>query len=168
LLALLQFFLTKFIISIALLENVPPDTGLQKRATFTTLNVGLAGTGNRARATCVAISGTTRSAIHYACRIWFIQFFQHACSDLSLSCDILQTEKLKFSNRCIFFQGVLACMVLWNQTRLTLERRFNSVCAQKTCSAAVTCRLARKKMLSCHWRKAETGDQMLSRIDNIK
>jgi hypothetical protein len=59
-------FLTHFIISIAVLENVPPDAGLQKRDTFSTLNVGLAGTGNRTRATCVACSGTNRSAIHYA------------------------------------------------------------------------------------------------------
>jgi hypothetical protein len=34
-------FLSHFIISIAVLENVPPDAGLQKRATFSTLNVGL-------------------------------------------------------------------------------------------------------------------------------
>jgi hypothetical protein len=46
LLGLLQFFLTHFIISIAVLENVPPDAGLQNRATFSTLNVGLVGTGN--------------------------------------------------------------------------------------------------------------------------
>jgi hypothetical protein len=64
-LALLQFFLTHFIISIAVLENVPPDAGLQKRDTFSTLNVGLAGTGNQTLATCVARSGTNRSAIHY-------------------------------------------------------------------------------------------------------
>jgi hypothetical protein len=37
--------LTHFIISIAVLENKSPDAGLQKRATFSTLNVGLAGTG---------------------------------------------------------------------------------------------------------------------------
>jgi hypothetical protein len=55
-----------FIISIAVLENVPPDAGLQKRATFSTLNVGLAGTGNQTRATCVASSVARRSAIHYA------------------------------------------------------------------------------------------------------
>jgi hypothetical protein len=59
-------FVTHFIISIAVLENVPPDTGLQKRATFSTLNVGLAGTGNQTRATCVASSVARRSAIHYA------------------------------------------------------------------------------------------------------
>jgi hypothetical protein len=59
-------FLTHFIISIAVLEYVPPDAELQKRATFSTLNVGLAGTGNRTRDTCVASSGTFRSAIHYA------------------------------------------------------------------------------------------------------
>jgi hypothetical protein len=38
-------FSTHFIISIAGLENVPPDAGLQKIATFSTLNVGLAGIG---------------------------------------------------------------------------------------------------------------------------
>jgi hypothetical protein len=57
---------THFIISIAGLENVPPDAGFQKRASFSTLNVGLAGIGNRTRATSVASSGTSRSAIHYA------------------------------------------------------------------------------------------------------
>jgi hypothetical protein len=58
--------LTHFIFSIAVLENVPPDAGLQIRDTFSTLNIGLAGTGNRTQATCVASSGTTRSTIHYA------------------------------------------------------------------------------------------------------
>jgi hypothetical protein len=38
-------FLTQFIISIAVLENMPSDAGLQKRATFSTLNVGLSGPG---------------------------------------------------------------------------------------------------------------------------
>jgi hypothetical protein len=59
-------FLNHCIISIAVLENVLPDAGLQKRATLTTLNVGLSGTGNRTRATCVASSVARRSAIHYA------------------------------------------------------------------------------------------------------
>jgi hypothetical protein len=45
--------LTHFLISIAVLENVPPDAGLHKRDTFSTLNVGLAGTGDRTWATCV-------------------------------------------------------------------------------------------------------------------
>jgi hypothetical protein len=35
-------FSTHFIISIAVLENVPPDAGLEKKAAFYTLNVGLA------------------------------------------------------------------------------------------------------------------------------
>jgi hypothetical protein len=39
--------------------NVPPDTGLQKRATFSTLIIGLARTGNRTRANCVAGSGAS-------------------------------------------------------------------------------------------------------------
>jgi hypothetical protein len=56
--------LTHFIISIAVLENVPLDAGLQKRATSP--NIGLAETGNQTRATCVAGSFTRRSAIHYA------------------------------------------------------------------------------------------------------
>jgi hypothetical protein len=34
-------------ILIAVLENVPPEAGLQKRATFSTTNVGLDETGNR-------------------------------------------------------------------------------------------------------------------------
>jgi hypothetical protein len=38
--------LTHFVISIAVLENVPPDAGFQKRATFSTLNEGLDGSGN--------------------------------------------------------------------------------------------------------------------------
>jgi hypothetical protein len=59
--------LTHFIISIAVLENT--NVGLQKRDTFSTLNVGLAGTGNRTRATCEASSGTNRSAIHYTLEI---------------------------------------------------------------------------------------------------
>jgi hypothetical protein len=33
---------------------MPPGAGLQKRATFFTLNVGLAGTGNQTQATCLA------------------------------------------------------------------------------------------------------------------
>jgi hypothetical protein len=45
--------------------NVPPDAGLQKRVNFSTLIVGLAGTGDRTRTTCVAGSGHNRSAIHY-------------------------------------------------------------------------------------------------------
>jgi hypothetical protein len=44
--------------------SAPPDTGLQKRETFSTLNVGLAGTGNRSPDTCVASSSTNHSAIH--------------------------------------------------------------------------------------------------------
>jgi hypothetical protein len=39
--------LTHFIILIAALENVPPDAGLQKRATFSNLNLGLAGTHSK-------------------------------------------------------------------------------------------------------------------------
>jgi hypothetical protein len=59
-------FSTHFITSIAVLENVLPDAGLQKRATFSTLNIGMAETGNQTRSTCVASSGTNRLAIHYA------------------------------------------------------------------------------------------------------
>jgi hypothetical protein len=42
-----------------------PDAGLQKRATFSTLIVGLAGPGDQTWATCVAGSRTSRSAIYY-------------------------------------------------------------------------------------------------------
>jgi hypothetical protein len=57
--------LAHFIISIAVLENVPPDVGLQKRDTFSTLNIGPAGTGNQTQTTCVASRVARRSAIHY-------------------------------------------------------------------------------------------------------
>jgi hypothetical protein len=60
--------LTHFIILLAVLENVPTDAGLQKRVTFTTLNVSL-GPGIEPGPLAwpaVAISGTNRSAIHYA------------------------------------------------------------------------------------------------------
>jgi hypothetical protein len=58
-------FLTRFIISIAVLENVPLSRVTEK-SNFSTLNVGLAGTGKRTRATCMAGSVSRRSAIHYA------------------------------------------------------------------------------------------------------
>jgi hypothetical protein len=66
LLAQMQKKISHFIILIAVLENVPPDAGLQKRATFSPLNVGLARTGNQTHATCEASSVARRSAIHYA------------------------------------------------------------------------------------------------------
>jgi hypothetical protein len=66
LLAQLQFFKNPFIILIAVLENLPTDAGLHKRATFSTRNVGRARTGNQTRTTCVASSGTNRSTFHYA------------------------------------------------------------------------------------------------------
>jgi hypothetical protein len=53
-------FLTYFIFSIVVLENVPPDAGLQKRDTFSTRNVGLAGTRSQILATCVASCGTAQ------------------------------------------------------------------------------------------------------------
>jgi hypothetical protein len=43
----------------------PPDAGLQKTANYSTLIVGLAGTGDWTQATCVVGSGTNHSAIHY-------------------------------------------------------------------------------------------------------
>jgi hypothetical protein len=58
-------FLTHFIISIAVLENVPLSRVTEK-SNFSILNVGLARTGNRTRATCMAGSVSRRSAIHYA------------------------------------------------------------------------------------------------------
>jgi hypothetical protein len=44
---------------------MPPDAGLQKRANFSTLIVGLAVTGDQTRAIRVAGSGDNRSAIYY-------------------------------------------------------------------------------------------------------
>jgi hypothetical protein len=69
-------FLTYFIISIAVLENVPPGAGLQKRATFSTLNVGLAWTfesnpghlrGKHAAAALTAKPSTTPDIAYCTC-----------------------------------------------------------------------------------------------------
>ncbi len=43
-----------------------PWRRVTEKCHFSTLNVGLAGTGNRTQATCLAGSVTRRSAIHYA------------------------------------------------------------------------------------------------------
>jgi hypothetical protein len=63
-------FLSNYIVKLQCLQR-SPDAGLQKRATFSTIIVGLSGTGNQTRATCKAGSGTNRSAIHYNFEIVF-------------------------------------------------------------------------------------------------
>jgi hypothetical protein len=90
-------FLTHFIILIAVLEIVPPDAGLQKRATFSTLNIDLAGTGNQTRATCVASSGTIRSAIHYALVGFSLQIFTLTTTTQGKPCNTLYFEFLHLS-----------------------------------------------------------------------
>jgi hypothetical protein len=96
--------------SACLLENVSPDAGLQERATFSTLNIGLAGTGNRTRATCMASSGTIRSANHYAYQLFMIyglrfqqpmllQNYYSCCGVLTLK--IASNIKSEFTFDCI-------------------------------------------------------------------
>jgi hypothetical protein len=53
-----------------------PWRRVTEKSHFSTLNVGLAGTGNRTQATCLAGSVTRRSAIHYATTRWFAIKFQ--------------------------------------------------------------------------------------------
>jgi hypothetical protein len=43
-----------------------PGCRVTEKCHFSTLNVGLAGTGNHTQATCLAGSVSRRSAIHYA------------------------------------------------------------------------------------------------------
>jgi hypothetical protein len=63
---------------------VPPDAGLQtEKSHFSTLNVGLAGTGNRTQATCLAGSVTRRSAIHYAFPLRFFNLAQFIFQDIT-------------------------------------------------------------------------------------
>jgi hypothetical protein len=101
LLALLQFFLAPYIISILVLENVLPDAGFHKRATFSTLNVGLVGTGKQTRATCVAKSGTNRSVIHNAlCSLGY----RH----IENSDDMFHLALIYDQSRCSIFPNVLA------------------------------------------------------------
>jgi hypothetical protein len=52
-----------------------PSRRVTEIANFSTLNVGLAGTGNRTQATCLAGSVTRRSAIHY--------LYDHLCNPCS-------------------------------------------------------------------------------------
>jgi hypothetical protein len=59
-----NFIIISLYSAIAGLATCPPDAGLQKRANSYTLIVGLAGTGNWTRSTCVAGSGYNRWAIH--------------------------------------------------------------------------------------------------------
>jgi hypothetical protein len=61
--AIAHFYLV--MILIAVLVNVPPDAGFQKKANFSTLNVGLARTWYQTPDNCVTGSGSYRSAIHY-------------------------------------------------------------------------------------------------------
>jgi hypothetical protein len=63
-LALVIFFVTHVINSIVVLENVPTDAGKLKRYTFSTLNAGLDGTGNKTQDNWVASSGNSSSGIH--------------------------------------------------------------------------------------------------------
>jgi hypothetical protein len=68
------------IISIEVLENVfLPDARLQKRASFSTLIVGPAMTGDRTWTTCVAGSGASRSAaiLYNLPHLCFKQYFFH-------------------------------------------------------------------------------------------
>jgi hypothetical protein len=61
----LQFFLSNCTVQLQCLQRAPRHRVTEKRH-FSTLNVGLAGTGNRTQATCLAGSVSRRSAIHYA------------------------------------------------------------------------------------------------------
>jgi hypothetical protein len=57
--------------AIAVLATCPRAQGYKSH--FSTLKVGLAGTGNRTQATCLAGSVARRSAIHYAFRYLYYQ-----------------------------------------------------------------------------------------------
>jgi hypothetical protein len=58
-------FLIQLYSAIASACNFPPNAGLEKRANFSTLNIGLSGSGDRTRVTCGAGSGDNCSAINY-------------------------------------------------------------------------------------------------------
>jgi hypothetical protein len=58
-------FLSNFTVQLQCLQRASRRRVTEK-SHFSTLNVGLAGTGNRTQATCLAGCVSTRSAIHYA------------------------------------------------------------------------------------------------------
>jgi hypothetical protein len=61
----LQFFLSNYTVQLQCLQHAP-GRRVTEKSHFSTLNVGLARTGNRTRATCLAGSVSRHSAIHYA------------------------------------------------------------------------------------------------------
>jgi hypothetical protein len=58
-------FLSNYTVQLQCLQCTP-GRRVTEKSHFSTLNVGLAGTGIRTQATCLAGSGTNRSTIHYA------------------------------------------------------------------------------------------------------
>jgi hypothetical protein len=65
LLATASFF-SIYTVQLQCLQRAPGHRVTEK-SHFSTLNVGLAGTGNQTQATCLSGSVSRRSAIHYAC-----------------------------------------------------------------------------------------------------
>jgi hypothetical protein len=57
-------FLSNYTVQLQCLQRAP-GRRVTEKCHFSTLNVGLAGTGNRTQATCFAGSVSRRSAIHY-------------------------------------------------------------------------------------------------------
>jgi hypothetical protein len=58
-------FLSNYTVQLQCLQRAP-GCRVTEKCHFSTLNVGLAGTGNQTQATCLAGSVSRRSAIHYA------------------------------------------------------------------------------------------------------
>jgi hypothetical protein len=58
-------FLSNYTVQLQCLQRAP-GRRVTEKSPFSTLNVGLAGTGNRIQATCLAGSVSRHSAIHYA------------------------------------------------------------------------------------------------------
>jgi hypothetical protein len=71
-------FLSNYTVQLQCLQSAP-GRRVTEKSQFSTLNVGLDGTGNRTQATCLAGSVSRRSAIHYATKPYkesnFVQDF---------------------------------------------------------------------------------------------
>jgi hypothetical protein len=63
-------FLSNYTVQLQCLQRAP-GRRVTEKCHFSTLNVGLAGTGNQTQATCLAGSVSRRSAIHYAYKLVF-------------------------------------------------------------------------------------------------
>jgi hypothetical protein len=102
-------FLSNYTVELQCLQRAP-GRRVTEKSHFSTLNVGLAGTGNQTQATCLAGSVSRRSAIHYA----FLQGVTCKAFSHAVQCVVEPVKKVFGSPRSTgetksFFPQLLFC-----------------------------------------------------------